>query len=41
MMNNYPSVKTLHLVNINGSNVSGDNDSDMALDLGRMIYQKG
>ncbi len=36
----YPKLKTLNLIDVPGSDVSGDVLTDMALDLGRVIYQK-
>ncbi|PIE48069.1 MAG: hypothetical protein CSA42_00730 [Gammaproteobacteria bacterium] len=40
MMVQYPNLQTLDLVDVPGSDVSGDLKSDMALDLGREVYQK-
>ncbi len=41
MTNQYPNLQTLDLVDVPGSDVSGDVESDTALDLGREIYTKG
>ncbi len=40
MIAQYPKLKTLNLVDVSGSDVSGDIQTDMALDLGREIYEK-
>ncbi len=41
MIAQYPKLQTLNLVDVPGSDVSGDKNSDKALDLGREIYKKG
>ncbi len=41
MIAQYPKLQTLNLVDVAGSDVSGDIQSDKALDLGREIYKKG
>ncbi len=40
MVAQYPKLKTLNLVDVPGSDVSGDVQTDTALDLGREIYKK-
>ncbi len=40
MIAQYPKLKTLNLIDVPGSDVSGDVQTDTALDLGRAIYQK-
>ncbi len=41
MLAQYPKLQMLNLIDIGGSDVSGDINSDKALDLGREIYKKG
>ncbi len=40
MIAQYPKLKTLNVVDVPGSDVSGDVQTDTALDLGREIYEK-
>lgn len=40
MIAKFPNIKTLNLVDVPGSNVSGDKQTDKALELGREVYKK-
>ncbi len=39
MLKEYPNLKTLNMVDVPGSSVSGDKNTDSALDLGREVYK--
>ncbi len=39
MLKAYPNLKTLNMVDVPGSSVSGDKNTDSALELGRLVYK--
>lgn len=39
MIKNYPNLKTLNMIDVPGSSVSGNKETDKALDLGREVYK--
>ncbi len=39
LLSNFPNLKTLNMVDVPGSSVSGDKNTDSALELGRLVYK--